>query len=79
MTQRRNLTVNLDSETIRRAKILAAARGTSVSKLIAELVQELVESDRAYEAARRVALGHLERGYRLGGRIRASREEWHDR
>lgn len=79
MAERRNLTVNLDADTIRRAKILAAARGTSVSKLIAELVKELVESDRAYEVAKRAALRHLERGYRLGGRITSSRDEWHER
>jgi hypothetical protein len=79
MAERRNLTVNLDGETIRRAKILAASRGTSVSKLIAELVQELVENDRAYEIAKRAALGHLEKGYRLGGRITSTRDEWHER
>ena len=79
MAERRNLTVNLDGDTIRRAKILAAARGTSVSKLIAELVKELVEDDRAYEIAKRSALKHLERGYRLGGRITSTRDEWHDR
>jgi hypothetical protein len=35
MTQRQNLTVQLDRETIRKAKILAAKRGTSVSALVA--------------------------------------------
>lgn len=79
MVERRNLTVNLDSETIRRAKILAASRGTSVSKLIADLVRELVENDRDYEIAKRAALRHLERGYRLGGRITSTRDEWHER
>jgi predicted transcriptional regulator len=78
MTQRQNLTVQLDRETIRKAKILAAKRGTSVSALVAAQITESVQSDDAYEAARRSALELLERGFHLGGRP-LNRDELHER
>jgi len=78
MAERRNLTVQLDRETIRKAKILAAKRGTSVSSLVAAQITESVRSDEAYDAARRTALELLERGLHLGGR-RLNRDELHER
>ena len=78
MAERQNLTVQLDRETIRRAKILAAKRGTSVSRLVAAQITESVRSDDAYEASRRTALELLERGLHLGGR-RVNRGELHER
>lgn len=79
MTTRQNLTISLKAETIRQVKVLAASRGTSVSRLVAKLVQQLVDEDRAYEASRRAALAYLEQGFHLGGRIVVSREELHER
>ncbi len=76
---RQNLTVQLDRETVRRAKILAARQGTSISRLVADTIERLVGAEDAYEAAMRAALAHLERGFPLGGEIRATREELHER
>lgn len=39
---KRNLTVQLDDETVRKAKVLAARRSTSVSKLVAHEIARLV-------------------------------------
>ena len=78
MATRQNLTVQLDRDTIRKAKILAARRGTSVSALVAAQIQESVRAEDAYEAARRSALELLERGFHLGG-MRLSRDELHER
>ena len=78
MSERQNLTVQLDRETIRKAKVLAAKRGTSVSALVAAEIRASVQSEDAYEAARRAALERLERGFHLGGR-RVSRDELHER
>ena len=47
-----NLTLQLDKEIIRRAKIVAAKRGTSVSALVARQLAELAAHDERYEAAR---------------------------
>jgi len=79
MAERQNLTVTLDGDTIRSAKTLAASRGTSVSRLLADLVAELVERERRYDQAKTVALAHLKRGFALGGAITATRDELHDR
>jgi len=73
------LTVRLDRATGRKAKVLAARRATSVSKLVAQTIEELVSDDEAYEAARRIALGVLRQGFHLGGTVRASRDELHAR
>jgi hypothetical protein len=53
---RRNLTLQLDQETVRQAKIVAAKRGTSISGLVARELELLVARDARYEEARRRAL-----------------------
>lgn len=78
MATKQNLTIQLDRETIRKAKILAAKRGTSVSGLVASQIRQSVQSDEAYEAAWRTALDLLERGFHLGGG-RPDREALHER
>ncbi|MFU8858599.1 MAG: hypothetical protein ACNA8S_16535 [Deferrisomatales bacterium] len=79
MRARQNLTIALSPETIRKAKVLAARRNTSVTGLVATLVERLVEEEERYETAQRAALSYLEDGFPLGGQILASREQWHER
>ncbi len=74
----RNLTIRLDEKTIRRAKVIAAQRGTSVSRLLAQLVERMTDEAREYDAARRRALEYLDRGFQLGG-TPLDREEIYDR
>lgn len=76
---KRNLTVQLDEATVAKAKVLAARRSTSVSKLVAHEIQRLVGEDDAYGRARTVALAHLNRGFRLGGGALPGRDALHDR
>jgi hypothetical protein len=65
---KRNLTVQLDEEVIRQAKVLAARRGTSVSTLVAAELERLVAEDDRYEAAygraRQALSGAIPRGGR---------------
>jgi len=51
-----NLTLQLEAETVRRAKVLAARRGTSVSAMVARTLDSMVAEDERYEAARRQAM-----------------------
>jgi hypothetical protein len=74
---KQNLTVSLDKDTIRKARILAAKRGTSVSGLVASQLRETVQEDDRYESARRIALELLERGFHLGGG-RLKRDDLHE-
>jgi hypothetical protein len=74
-----NITLRIDAELARAAKILAARRGTSVSRLVAEQLELIVQRDRAYEAAKRRALGRLSRAVELQWQKPASRDELHER
>ncbi len=63
-----NLTVHLDEEVIRRAKVVAAKRGTSVSALVARQLDELVAEEERYDAARGRAIELMANAKTLGGR-----------
>jgi len=76
---KQNLTVSLTPQTIRKAKILAARRGSSISGLLAQQIEILVGEEEAYERAQRQAETLLDQGFHLGGVIRATRDEWHER
>ena len=76
---KQNITVSISSETIRKAKILAARRSTSISRLVAEQIEQLVGAEEAYQRAERAAMALLENGFHLGGVITATREELHER
>ncbi len=79
MGEKQNLTVRLDRESIRKAKVLAAEQETSISRLLSRYIEQMIGEEEAYEAARRHALAILERDFHLGGTIRATRDEWHER
>jgi predicted transcriptional regulator len=75
----RNITLALDEETLRKARILAAGRNQSVSALLREELHRLVARGDTYDAAHAAARRRLERGARLGGGPLPTREELHDR
>jgi hypothetical protein len=76
---RQNLTISLDRQTIQKAKIIAARRSTSISGLVACQIEILVGEEEAYERAQRQASTLLDQGFHLGGVIRVSRDELHER
>jgi hypothetical protein len=76
---KQNLTISLDRQTIRKAKILAARRDTSISELLARELEILVGEEEAYERAERQAVALLDEGFHLGGAALASRAKLHER
>lgn len=76
---KQNVTISISRETVRKARILAARRSTSISGLLAEEIEKLVGAEEAWERSERSALALLEKGFHLGGQIPASRDEWHER
>jgi hypothetical protein len=78
MRKKQNVTVSLSPETLRKARVLAVKRSTSISGLLAEQIETLTGEDEAYERAKRSALALLKKGFHLGGRP-ASRDELHER
>jgi hypothetical protein len=77
--EKQNITLSLEKNILRKAKVLAARRDTSVSGLLAEQIEVMVGEDEAYERARREATKLREKGFRLGGAGAASRDELHER
>ena len=61
------MTLKLPAETIRKAKVVAAERGASISSLVAQKIEELIGEDAEYEAAKRRAFEWLAQGWHLGG------------
>jgi hypothetical protein len=78
-TGKQNVTISLSRQVLKKAKILAARRETSISRLLAQELELLVGGEEGYERAERKALALLDKGFHLGGVIRASRDELHER
>jgi hypothetical protein len=75
---RTNLTIQIDDGVVRRARVVAAKRGTSVSALVALELDRLVDQDERYEAASHRARELLARASDRGGRA-WERDELHGR
>jgi hypothetical protein len=73
-----NITLKLDKELLREARILAAEEGTSISALLAAKLEEAVRKRKDYDQAKKHALAFLREGLDLGGRP-LSRDEIHER
>lgn len=78
-SDKQNLTIRLDQDTIQKARVMAARNSTSISALVAHQIEVLVGEDEAYERAERQAQALLDKGFHLGGVIRVGRDELHER
>ena len=76
---KQNVTISLNRQTLRKARVLAARRATSISGLLAEQIEVLVGEEEAYESAHRQATTLLDQGFNSGGMIRSTRDELHER
>src|SRR5439155_22145756 len=74
-----NITLKLDQEILREARMLAAEQGNSVSSLLAAKLEELVRERKGYDRARKRALARLRQGFDLGWTPSHSRDELHER
>lgn len=76
---KQNVTLSLDKGLLRKVKHIAVERGTSISGLLAEHLEQIVEHDQEYEASRKKAVARIKQGLKLGGKIRVTRDELHER
>jgi hypothetical protein len=74
-----NVTLKLDADLLREARVLAAEEGTSISAMLADRIEALVREHRGFERARRRALARLRQAPALGWQRPASRSEVHER
>ena len=78
MAVKQNLTLQLSRPTIAKAKLLAAVRETSISKLVAEAIENLIRDDEHYQRAHRLAERLLKKGFHLRATT-LRRDELHER
>jgi hypothetical protein len=77
--EKRNVTVSLDEETARWARVEAARRDVSVSKLLAEVLRDKMRADEGYEAAMSAYLRRSPQVLRRRRSRYPTRDEVHDR
>ena len=76
----KNITLSMPEELVRRAKVLAAQRDTSVSGLVARLLEQLVGDVRDYDDVAAQERRVMQEGIGLRvGEITWSRGEVHER
>lgn len=74
-----NVTLKLDTDLLREARVLAAEEGRSLSALLTDRLEALIRERKAFERARRRALARLRAGLDLRWTPPRSRDELHER
>jgi hypothetical protein len=74
-----NITLKIDADLLRDARILAAEQGTSISALLSVHLEQAVRERKGYNQARRRAMARLRKGFDLRWTPPASRNELHER
>jgi hypothetical protein len=74
-----NVTLKLDSDLLREARVLAAEEGRSISALLTERLESMVRERKGFDKARRRALARLREGFDLRWTPPQSRHELHER
>ena len=81
MESTQNVTLALPKDVLRKAKILAINRNTSLSGLLTQTLVDLVARQEDYQAARQRSLAMLSTAFDLGtgGKLDWKREALHER
>jgi len=74
-----NITLKLDTDLLREARVVAAEEGRSISALLADRLEAIVRERKAFDRARRRALARLREGLDLRWARPKSRDELHER
>jgi hypothetical protein len=74
-----NVTLKIDADLLREARILAATEGSSISALLAARLEEAVRERKGYDQARRSALARLRSSTNMNWTKPRSRDELHER
>ena len=74
-----NITLKIESDLLQEARILAAEEGSSISAMLANLLEKAVHQHKGYDQARRSAVARLRTGYDLQWTPNRTRGELHER
>jgi plasmid stability protein len=75
----KNMTITLDEEVARWARIRAAEKDTSVSRLVGEMLREKMRGEDAYQAAMQKYLSQPPKKLKKPGTRYPRREDLHER
>ncbi len=75
----KNVTITLEEETARWARIWAARQGSSVSRLLGEVLKKMMLREQGYEAARKRFMSRPPRVLKARGSRYPDRGAIHDR
>lgn len=75
----KNMTITLDEEVARWARIRAAEKDTSVSRLVGEMLREKMRGEAAYQAAMQQYLCQRPKKLKKPGSRYPRREDLHER
>jgi hypothetical protein len=76
---KQNITISLDKDLIKKGKIIASKKETSLNRLLSDFLKQIIEKEDYYEQCKRKALSILDKGYHLGGKITYTKEDLHER
>lgn len=79
LDEKQNITLRLSRETLQKARVLAAQRSTSISGLLTSQIEQLANSDEAYDQAMNDAIALFDQSLPLGGIHKLDRDALHDR
>jgi hypothetical protein len=74
-----NVTLKIEADLLREARVLAAEDGSSISALLATRLEAAVRERKGYDQARRSAVARLRTGYDLQWTPTRSRGELNER
>lgn len=79
--ENQNVTISVPKDVLKKAKHIAVNRQTSLSRLLAQALEEIVEKDDAYSKAKARQLAAIRKGADLGvkGQITWKRADLHDK
>lgn len=78
---KQNVTLSISKTLLRKVKLLAVKRNTSLSGLLSKTLEELADQEENYLQASQRSLEQLEKGFNLGtqGETIWEREDLHER
>jgi hypothetical protein len=79
VSMKTNVTLKLDADLLREARVIAAEEGRSISALLTDRLEAMVRDRKAFDKARRRALARLREGLDLQWTPPNSRDELHER
>ena len=74
----RNITLKIDDAILEKARHAAVQQNQSLSQWVGDAILQIIGHDADYAAARRRAIAHLKKGYKLGGKP-LTRDQAHER